>query len=282
MVAVVAESSALSELLARPAALPALPRAIRELTTLLDSEEVSLDAVVRLLGAEPGLAMRVLRLANSSFYGRTRAVESVADAVLLIGLAALKVLVLGSGITAAVRLPESLARGHYWRHCLHTAVGARYFAVHAQVDPQAAFTAGLVHAIGEPILGQQFGAELRRLDERLPFYDGERAEGERQRLGVGYPEVGAELARRWHFPATLVEAIRAAPEPLREAPFNPYAGCVYLARHLASDTERKRNPQESCATLDARVLDQLGLSAEVAFAMPPYARLSQGLETLFS
>lgn len=269
-------------LLSRIHTLPTVPKVVQELLASFEQPHINIGRVARLVNTDPVIAAKVLRLANSAYYHRSRTVTTVDEAIVFMGLDALRMLVVGAGFAASVPVPPALGRSLFWRYCLHTGVGARYYAQQCGEEPQTAFTAGLLHAIGEPLMMMSLDAEMREVEQASRFHDRDRAEQERSQIGFAYSDLGAELAESWRFPAVMVSAIRHAPAPLDGEDLSRLGACVYLGRHFAGGFERHETGDTSLMTLDSRVLDEVGLAFDVAAKMPPLPKLAQGLEDLVS
>lgn len=269
-----------ASLLSRIHTIPTMPKVVQALISTFDAQEVDVPRIARLVNTDPAIAAKVLRLANSSYYHRARAVSTINDAVVFLGLDALRMLVIGAGFAGAVPVPQSLGRNLYWRYCLHTAVAAKFFAAQCSEDSETAFTAGLMHAIGEPLMAMSMEAELCGIDAEARFYDHERARCERAVIGFAFSDLGGDLAESWCFPASVVAAIRTAPEPLDQQTFSKLGACVYLGAHFAAAHERSESVDQAASTLDARVLDAVGIDLAKAFDMPPVRKLAEGLEEL--
>lgn len=270
----------LSALLANADKLPSLPKVLQELITAFDKPDPDINHIVKLIGSDPGLAVKILKVANSAFFRRARSVSSLKDAVMFMGLHTIRMLVLGAGMAGAVRFLDRESRTQFWRYSLHTAVGARYFAGLMQQDADTAFTAGLIHAIGEPLMREVFEVELLALDDEVTFYDDQRAALERMTLGFGYPDVGAALAEQWNFPPLVAHAIRAAPDPFGTGQFSVLGACVHLGMQLAGASERAEQPSQAFTMLDTRLLTTLKLDASTIESMPPMETLTEGLRAL--
>ena len=271
-----------ASLLSRIHSIPTMPKVVQALISTFDATEVDVPRIARLVNTDPVIAAKVLRLANSSYYHRARAVSTINDAVVFLGLDALRMLVIGAGFAGSMPVPLSLGRNLYWRYCLHTAVAAKFFASHCSEDTETAFTAGLLHAIGEPLMVTTMESELQPVDAEARFYDHERARCERAAVGFAFSDLGGDLAESWCFPAAVVAAIRTAPEPLEHIEFSKLGACVYIGTHFAAAYERSESVEQAASTLDARVLDAVGIDLTQAFDMPPVRVLAEGLEELVS
>lgn len=269
-----------ASLLSRVHAVPTLPKVVQALIATFNAPEVDVRRIAKLVNTDPMIAAKVLRLANSAYYHRSRSIANINDAVVYLGLDALRMLVVGAGFAGAMPVPASLGRNLFWRYCLHTAVAAKFFAAHCAQDTETAFTAGLLHAIGEPLLAGSMQESLAPVDAQVRFYDHERACCEREALGFAFSDLGADLADSWCFPAAVIQAIRTAPEPLAPDDFSRLGGCVYLGAHFAAAHERGESVEQAASTLDSRVLEKLGIGLATAFEIPPVRQLAEGLEEL--
>jgi len=260
--------------------LPSLPKVLQDLVRAFDAPEPDVNRIVQLIGSDPTLSAKVLRAANSAFFRRSRSVASVKEAVLFMGLHTVRMLVLSAGMAGAVHFLDRETRTQFWRYSLNTAVSARYFARLLRHDADVAFTAGLIHAIGEPLMCSAMSEEMLQLDEESLFFDEQRASLERLALGYGYPDVGAALAEQWNFPPQVSVAIRAAADPFAGSAFSPLAACVHLGAQIAGSTERQEAQHIAFSLLDTRLLDALKLDAAAVAEMPPLQELADGLHAL--
>ena len=272
----------LEALLANTDRLPSLPKVVQELVIAFDKPDPDVNKIVALIGSDPVLTVKVLQVANSAFFRRSRTISSIKEATVFMGLHTVRLLVMGAGMVGAVRFLDRDSRTQFWRYSLHTAVGARYFARQLQLDGDTAFTAGLIHAIGQPLMRELLEDDLAAVDEAATFYDEQRAALECMALGYGFPDVGAALAESWHFPPQVSQAIRAAPSPFSCMPFSPLGACVHLGMRLASCSERCEAQAAAFSLLDTRVLDTLQLRPDALESMPPMGELTEGLTALIA
>ena len=221
--------------------LPALPLALMVAVQALSSDDLPASACVDAVERDQALATRLLRLANSAFYGARGQVASVEDAVGMLGLRTV------ASVVAAVSMRSTLSlvqcQGFrfeiYWRHALTTAVLARELARPATLDPGEAFLAGLLHDVGQLLLVVAHADWAERALQLSREEQIDLCEAERGLIGVGHDEVGAEVMRHWHFPERLVEAVAAHHSPLPPPPGDrmSLSALVRLADQLAHHIE---------------------------------------------
>lgn len=194
---------------ARVRDLPPLPAILIELIGSLGGDGVSSEAVANKLSQDLGLSAKTLRMANSSFFGMTRQIGSISDALAVLGLRTVRTLVLTAGLMDAFKQTEGIGFDFkvFWRHAVGAGLCGRLLARDLGMDSDVGFTVGLLHDIGTLALACLFPNEYERTlvwrrQNDLLLIDAETAV-----LGTDHAQVGAVLLERWHFSPVLVEAI---------------------------------------------------------------------------
>ncbi len=218
------------EILAKLHQLPSIPLVIQQVMSSFKNEKLDRTVLANLIAQDQGLSAKVLRVANSSFYGLSRTIASLQDAVMVMGFDSVRSLVLSAGFVQAFpNIPGSLFdRNAYWKHSFRVAGYAKALAKSLQQDQQMAFTAAMFHDIGQLVLDvcipEQFASVLiQREMTGVSLIDAEQAE-----LGFDHAMIGAEMARRWNFPPEIEHAIRYWRTPEHE-PFELVTGLVHVA-----------------------------------------------------
>lgn len=209
---------------------------------LIDDPDSSMADIAKAVSQDPSFTVRLLRVANSSFYGFSSSIDTVDKAVSVIGTGRIRSLALSMSVASSFAgLPNALvSMDNFWRHSLYCAVIARILARRAgKCDPEAVFTAGLLHDIGELVIfnrlpEQAKEALLRVLDsvDDLPVY-----EAERQVMGFDHAQVGMEMARQWNLPPVLGECIGFHHSIGEAQHFPREVALVHLANILAQMAE---------------------------------------------
>ena len=199
--------------------LPFSPVAMKILQVAWDERAGARD-MAKVIVLDQAFTARLLRIANSPYYGQSREVTTVSQAVSLLGMDAIASLALTLFTFGSVPEEENdlLSIGHLWEHSLGTAVWARSIAARVKHPmPEEAFVAGMLHDMGKVLLYQFFKKELLEAvriaeTEGLPFADAERIV-----LGTDHAAVGQAAAHQWGFPALLRHSIAFHRAP-REVP----------------------------------------------------------------
>lgn len=227
----------IDDILQKTTDLPTIPTAALAVMREADSSTGSAQSVAKALSQDQSLTVRVLRLANSAYYGLNRKVIEPQEAVVVLGLRCVKNLVMVAStypwMTRSLKGYE-MDPSALWSHSFATAIGSQMVAKRCGKAPDdVAFTAGLLHNIGKVALSvwlENKLAGLTSIAERggLPF-----DEIERKFLGYDHAEVGAALGERWNLPEPLVLAIRNHHRPSEQNPTSPLTDAVHLGDHLA-------------------------------------------------
>ncbi len=231
--------------------LPTLaPIAVRVIE-LADDENVSIEQLTDVIATDPGLATRLLRLANSAAYSTGRSVTSLNRAAMLLGLRTLKMVTLGFSLVSGLT-PDSVDCDAIWRQSLASAVLARRMAASLGQDAaDDAFVAGLLSNIGKLGLARA-AAET----EDAWFADPWLSSSEQlDQLGYTSDEITARLLADWGLPVHLADAVgtRSGLQPGAQTPLGEVlqvaeAAAVML---LTRDDERQAYAYDTLASTAA-------------------------------
>lgn len=205
----------LQALFARPATLPTVPKVVQQLIQSFSRDDVGLNVIAEQLAADPVLSAKTLRLANSAYFHVSRQIESIDDALRMLGLVMVRNLVLSVGMGHAFRNVKGIELPLFWRHSLYTAGGARWLTGLVDGNVDLAHTTGLIQGLGHLVMRGLDARALQSLDRACPPLHPLRAAAERKQLGFHHGQVAAEMARRWQFPAVMVQALRSVHDPDR-------------------------------------------------------------------
>jgi two-component system cell cycle response regulator len=190
--------------------LPSLSSVAVRVLELTQDEDVKLKEIAAVVEKDQALTTKILRTANSSYYGLAKPCPTIARAMAYLGLNTVKSLVLGFTLVDVTKQSQGgFDLIDYWSRCLYSAAAARRIAMQSGAcDPEEAFIAALIQDLGMlaihaatpspyACLVQQTKGDHRRLPEM-----------ERAVFGFDHAEVGARLAEQWRFPSQFAEAIR--------------------------------------------------------------------------
>jgi HD-like signal output (HDOD) protein len=219
----------LETLLSRPKALPPAPKVAGKLIETLDDPEADLQTLAELIESDPVLTAKIMRQANSAFFGLLRPVGNAREAVSMLGMVKVRAMAIAALLQEGFDHATGIDMELFWRYSLTTANVARYVAAPLGVEDNAVYTAGLIHAIGELVMHVGMPEAMGELNEKLSPFDLRRAALERKVFGYDYAEVGAALAREWRFPKRMTAGLANHLQPFENDNIEPIAAVVHLA-----------------------------------------------------
>jgi HD-like signal output (HDOD) protein len=260
--------------------LPTLPEVAIRLLNTFGREDVTLRELVALIGQDPALAARLLRLANSARFAPRERITRLIDAAAMIGLGSLRGLAMGACLVQAFPVLPGFDRGRFWRQNLATAGYARWLAQVLTLDADMAEVAGMVMRSGElrMLLAEP---DITALVEALAGAPDSIFELQRLHFGCTHAELSAELAVRWHFPTAIVDALYTAADPLAAQPFLAEGAVLRAASAMADAAEDGHDPLMSLWRHQPSLVHGLGLDlVALAAHLPSFTLLTAPAEQM--
>jgi HD-like signal output (HDOD) protein len=198
----------INQLVATATGLPTLPGVAVQIITAVNDEDADVESLVRILQCDPALTAKILRVANSPIFGSRRGVESLQQAIVMLGMKAAHSLALSFSLISALKLQSTGALDYelYWRRCLLTANAAKQVAARIMpIDKEAVFLAALMQNLGMMVLDRVM-PELYKIlpcpqadDQALEAY-------ELETCGVSHAIIGEWMAKEWGFSERMQSA----------------------------------------------------------------------------
>lgn len=248
-----------------------LPDVFVRINQLVENPDSTVSDIANAVSRDPAFTVRLLRVANSPFYGFSSSIDTVPKAVSVIGTSQIRNLALSTAIANSFAgLPNTLvSMENFWRHSLYCALAARTLARQAgKCDAEAVFTAGLLHDIGELVIFNRV-PELAKdvLTQVLDDVDGLTVhQAERQLLGYDHAQVGGELARQWKLPGLLEECIAFHHSPGDAKRHPREAAIVHIANVLAVMAELDTLAADDVPPIEPQAWSTIGLQADAVLA----------------
>lgn len=217
--------------------LPALPEVVVRVMRMTEDPRSDAQSIAKVIATDQAMAARVLKLANSAFYGLPRRVSTLSEAVVILGFRTIKNLAIAASTFELLNREVAgywLQRGELWRHSLACAIGAQLIARKVRLPViEEAFVSGLLHDIGKVAINlfvrEQFDQIMERaLQERIPFVEAEQAV-----LGFNHAIAGGLIAEKWNLPPSLVSVIKYHHQPSGAPDKEPMISVVHLADVLS-------------------------------------------------
>jgi putative nucleotidyltransferase with HDIG domain len=220
-----------------------LPSIVGQMLNVCGDRSASARKVANVVGRDLALAARVVRTANSAYYGTGREIRDIPGAVVRLGMSAIRNIVVGMNVAELYEGPTDpetgFSRDQLWTHSVAVSLLSDIISRRSKLAGTTqlageAFLVGLLHDIGVVLVdehGRDACTELpwasRESDESL-------ARAERRVLGFDHQALGAAVLEKWQFPEVICQAVGAHHRPASSA-HNPLVQIVALAEILAAD-----------------------------------------------
>ncbi|MBD3315535.1 MAG: HDOD domain-containing protein, partial [Chitinivibrionales bacterium] len=197
--------------------LPTLPTVVSKMIELVDNPKTSAGSLARLISTDQSLTARILKLANSAYYGFSREISTVNMAIVVMGFNAVKDMGLSLSVFDIFKNSTNFRHfdiTKFWEHSVGCGVASKMIAhrYHHSIAGEA-FVAGLLHDIGKVILNQYAHAEFVEIMNRVTMGEESFDDAELNVTGTHHGEVGGWLADKWRLPSAISESIRRHHNP---------------------------------------------------------------------
>ncbi|MHC9063733.1 HDOD domain-containing protein [Nitrospira sp. CMX1] len=241
--------------------LPTLPHVVQRLATMIGSPTVSAEEIGTIIEKDQVLAAKVLRLANSPFYGFPSRIGSVSHAVIVLGFNVVKGLTL---CASALTIMKDAGMDQLWRHSLGVAITAKLLATRLDIkNSEELFVSGLLHDIGKVVLYVKWpdvGNSIK--DAMKTRTDHSHFDIEQELTGLSHAEIGGYLASAWHLPVTLREPILYHHNPMQAKDATLQTAIVHVADILVKGLACGNPGDDLIPPLSKPAWDQVGLDEQ--------------------
>lgn len=269
--------------------IPTMPTIAAKVMQIVNDPHSSSEDVAKFISRDVALTSKVLRLANSAFYGIPRTISSVNSAIVILGFNTIRSLVLSASVLKVFPAKAGLVsfdRKAFWKHSFMVGIASRMLAQHYRrkklVDMETAFSAGLLHDIGKIILEQYANEEyvpvLKAAKEKnLPLFMVEKSI-----IGMSHADVSGMLIDKWQMPNELRNPIILHHSPLEDKTSQDMACIVHYANHLCHLKGSGCMEKETFAAFTKEVEDVLGLGVAMEQLLEELEKQVQEAEPFFS
>lgn len=234
------------------AKIPSPPEVLVQLMRTVEDENSTIGDLAQIVQQDPGLASRILAVANSPALRRGQELKSLESCLIAIGTKLIRALVTCLSIQSLFDRKSRLSAhevADFWTHSLLVADIARELAEQSQsAAPDDAYLSGLLHDIGELILLQALGEPYHRFLVQCPA-SSVRMQQEQQLFGTTHADVGAWLIDHWHISPSLADGIAFHHAPAAQIGDATWLPQIVWAAQALTDTDG--GPDQMTALLDA-------------------------------
>jgi HD-like signal output (HDOD) protein len=212
--------------------IPTLPAIVQRVTALVEDPETGCSEIGQVIAEDAPLAAKVLRIANSSYYGLRTPCVSAEQAGTVLGAKVLRNVITQAAVISQFQhlTQTGFDLDALWRHSILTAQACAYMARRCKnlggLSPDEFYSCGLLHDLGQVVmldgLGERYAAVVQKAhDEEVPTFIAERRE-----FGFNHTAVGTLVATRWGLPKPVTEAIQFHHGPREAVRDNPVVSLV--------------------------------------------------------
>ncbi|MCU0609234.1 MAG: HDOD domain-containing protein [Chitinispirillaceae bacterium] len=244
--------------------LPTLPTVVTKMIDQVDSPRTSAASLARLISSDQALTAKVLKLANSAYYGFPREISTVNMAIVVLGFNAVKEMGLSLSVFDVFKNTPSSGGfdvTRFWEHSIGCGVASRMLArVYRAPFAGEAFVAGLLHDIGKVILKQYFDTEFAEIIRLQKERSITLEEAEVEVIETSHAQIGAWLAEKWNLPKVIADTVLYHHRPW-EAPAEPvFIACATLGDYLCHLSSVGGSGRLVPPVLDSRMWELFGRS----------------------
>ena len=248
----------------RTTSLPTLPVVVNNIVEVVRSETTSAKDLAKFIANDQAISARVLRVANSVYYGMSQKIDSISRAIVVIGFREILSLALGTGIISALSKKGNevtIDMAELWKHSIGVGFAAMNIAKKTRnAVEESAVLIGLLHDIGKIIFALYFPKEYAEVlkktaDEKTPLHVIEKSI-----LGLDHAEMAALLMKQWNFPPNIIQPVRYHHYPCECAGEQGYVAMVLNVANVVCHQSGIGQSGNMAIEKDTEVLGKLELS----------------------
>jgi len=242
---------------------PTLPIVSRKIMEVTGDENASFKKLVAIVEKDQSLAVKILKVANSAFYGLLSRVTSLERALVVLGINQVKSLVLGASVYKFFSDDKEspFDRTRFWKHAIICSQVAQLLGKHFKIGKDdSLFLAGLIHDVGKVVLDQYFHEEFLKIVDHVSSTRTTFSEAEAKILGTTHYQIAAKLLKQWKFPDMVTMQVLYHHAPWYDIDFMTNSNIIYLANIFTKLAGYTCHPDEKGIDLEA-----FANSPEIAF-----------------
>lgn len=248
--------------------LPALPNVVNEIMEQMENEDVVPMDFTEIISKDPIITGKTLKLANSAFYGYSRSIDTISQAVVILGLDTLRSLVIAVSAHNLFKSTKSslqLDLEKLWQHSLFTAICAKSIVRKLGFNnPEKYFIAGLLHDVGKILMLNYINKYYEKIEDtankgKYPFYL-----AEKKVLGYNHQEIGEKLVFFWKLPQLIIDVVGFHHQPEKiETKNNLAVAVISVANQISYKADYGFGYNILKSEFKQEVYDSIGLTHEL-------------------
>jgi len=239
-----------------------VPTIYTSLTNSINDPRSSITAISNIISEDPGLTARMLKLANSPLFAYPSKIETISQAVLVIGTSQIRDLALATSVISLFKgIPRGLVSMEtFWQHSVACGITARIIAGYQRKpNIERFFTAGIMHDIGRLIIISEIPEQYKEIMRNCKEGGKCLFSGERDNMGFDHADVGGSLLTEWKLPSNLVELVACHHNPEMAAQHSREAAVLNIADIITHALQMGNSGESLVPPLAESTWDQLKL-----------------------
>jgi len=197
--------------------LPPMPQVVVKTQELMANPNVDAKKIAEVIETDQGIAAKVLKVANSSYYGMSGKISSISHALIVLGNSVLEEVVTLAG-TEGILAGKLKGYGYdskdLWKHSLAVAIGSKIISGQENPDlAKEAHMAGLMHDVGKIILDTHVAERKDEIEAYMEKEEKTFLDAENRYFGFNHAEIASEVCKKWNFPESIASAIKHHHQP---------------------------------------------------------------------
>lgn len=194
--------------------IPTLPSVVSTVLNLLSDPNVSANKIGEVISTDISLSTKTLKIVNSAFYGFSKRISTITQAVVILGFNTIKSAVFGVAVINAFdkyKKRTSINYEDFWNHSLAVGAASRVLSRYINYEnSEEAFIGGIIHDIGKLLLSQFASKQYEEVLEKVRYESDNKvfSDIEKSILGFDHSEIGYFLVEKWNFPKNLSSIIK--------------------------------------------------------------------------
>ncbi|WP_224985027.1 HDOD domain-containing protein [Geomonas agri] len=241
-----------------------LPLFYSQLSEAIDHPRSSIGDIAKIIAEDQGLTARILKLANSPLFGYFSKIDTITQAVTIIGVLQVRDLALALSVMDVFKgIPEDLVNmEQFWKHSIATGLASRLLATsQRESNLERFFVAGILHDVGRLVMYVKVPQLCLELLEQCRATGSLLHRAERERLGFDHAEVGCALLKRWKIPPRVAEPVGTHHDSRKGDQYPREGGILHFADVIAHALQIGNSGEVFVPELDQGVWDRLQISS---------------------
>jgi HD-like signal output (HDOD) protein len=244
----------LENIIARIEELPTLPIVSQKILQLMADENASYRDIVKLVENDQSLALKIMKIANSAFFGSLTKISSLEHAMVKLGMNEVRSIVLAVSVYDFFSSSDSgtFDRERFWKHGIICSQTAKYLGSYFRIgNDDTLFLSGLVHDMGKAVLDEYFHVEFLNIINYLEQKKSTFSEAEKAVLGTTHYQIAAKLLSQWKFPKKIILQVLYHHAPWADKTYETGSIMVYLANIITKMAGYSCHKDEEVPDMDA-------------------------------